>query len=51
MINVYTEKKNYVNMIKAQGDKKSMLSCIFMERKMEDKPNESIQKRNTADSF
>lgn len=28
-----------------------MLSCIFMERKMEDKPNESIQKRNTADSF
>lgn len=38
-------------MIKAQGDKKSMLSCIFMEREMEDKPNESIQKRNTADSF
>lgn len=28
-----------------------MLSCIFMEREMEDKPNESIQKRNTADSF
>ena len=27
-----------------------MLSCIFMEREMEDKPNESIQKRNTADN-
>ncbi len=32
-------------MIKAQGDK-SMLSCIFMERKMEDKPNKYPKKHS-----